>query len=269
MATNGGTQFPGADQNAVHLAGPEDTHLHFSGPPRALIGAIPLVNTTADKQKIRTVSVNSDSLQGPARIPLREVPFSARLYGGQQASVPATISLDPQTQPGSYDFELTVGSRTMRATAHVSEVVDLRMDPRQITILAGSTRRYTRTLNVENAGNVILPTGAQCEAPIFDSFDLISSLLIGLHNGDRSSAESMTRAFLNEWANLQAGTLITRRPALNLRPGQKLSVDVEFELPAELKPLRHYRANLQLYNATLSIDIYTTANFGSGAENAS
>ena len=154
----------------------------------------------------------------------------------------------------------------MPATAHVSEVVDLKLDPRQITILAGSSSTYKRTMIVENAGNVPLPTGAVCDAPIFDSFDLVSSFLIGLSKGDRESAESMAKAFLNEWAELKAGDLVTKREAMVLAPGQKKAVEVEFHLPTTLKPLRHYRANLQLYNALLSVDIYTTAKVGSHKE---
>jgi len=253
----------------VHLAGTEDAHLHFSGPPQGLTGTIPLVNTGGDKQKVRSIAVSSEKLLGAARLPLREMPFYARLYGGEQASVPATLVLDAQTPPGAYGLELRVGERTMAATAHVSEVVDLRLDPSQITILVGSDTSYTRTLVVENAGNVPLPTGAHCEAPIFDSFDLVSSFLIGLNKGDRKSAESMARAFLNEWADLQAGTLITKRPAMILAPGQKLAVDVEFQIPGKLKPLRHYVASLQLYNATLAIDMYTTVKAGSNGKKKS
>jgi hypothetical protein len=261
MGTNGNT-LPSESQT-LHLAGPEGTKLHFSGPPQGLTGSIPLVNNSSDKQKVRSIAVNSDKLLGAARLPLREIPFHARLYGGDQANVPATLVLDPQTPPGNYDFELTLGARTLAATAYVTEVVDLRLDPVEITILAGSATSYTRTLVVENAGNVALPTGSHCDAPIFDSFDLVSTFLIGLNKGDRQSAESMTKSFLNEWAGLTAGTLVTKRKAVILAPGQKLSGEVEFQLPADLKPLRHYHANLQLYNASLSVDIYTTAKTGS------
>src|SRR5438552_17051800 len=155
MSTNGNTLTL---EQAVHLAGPEDTRLRFSGPPKALTGTIPLVNTGSEKQKVRSLAVNSEKLRGAARLPLREFPFFARLYGGEQASVPATLVLDPQTPPGAYDLELTVGARTLAATAYVSEVVDLRLDPAEITILAGKDTSYVRTLVVENAGNVALPT---------------------------------------------------------------------------------------------------------------
>jgi hypothetical protein len=261
MGTSGNT--PAVPSHTVHLAGPENTRLHFSGPPNAVTGSIPLVNEGAEKQKVRSIAVSSDKLLGAARLPLREIPFYARLYGGDQVNVPATLILDPQTPPGTYNLELTVGTRTLPATAHVSEVVDLRLDPQEITILAGSATSYTRTLVVENAGNVPLPTGAQCDAPIFDSYDLVSTFLIGLGKGDRKSAESMAKAFLNEWAELTVGTLITKRIAMVIAPGQKLAVDIELQFPPHLKPLRHYHANLQLYNATLSVDIYTTAKAGS------
>jgi hypothetical protein len=264
MGTNRNTLL--SEPASVHLAGPEGARLRFAGPPTNLTGTIALVNTGSEKQKIRSVAVRSDTLLGAARLPLREVPFYARLYGGEQVSIPATLVLDPQTPPGSYDLELTVGARTLAATAFVSEVVDLRLDPVEITILAGSATSYTRTLMVENAGNVPLPTGAQCDAPIFDAYDLASTFLIGLSKGDRKSAESMARAFLNEWADLKAGTLVTKREAMILAPGQQLAVDVEFQLPGDLKPLRHYHANLQLYNATLSVDIYTTAKAGSATK---
>jgi hypothetical protein len=251
------------ERQTMQLASPEGSRLYFSGPPGGLSGTIPLVNTGPDKQKIRTVGVITEKLQGPARLPLREFGFNARLYGGEQANVLATIVLDSQTPPGRYDFEITLGGRSLPATAHVSEIVDLRIDPNRITILAGPHTSYTRTFVLENAGNVPLPTGAQCEAPIFDSFDLISSLVIGLHKGDRTSAESMAKALLNEWADLQAGVLVTRRKPMVLRPGQKIEIDVEFQLPPSLKPLRHYRANLQLYDGTVGVDIYTSSNYGS------
>ena len=142
-------------------------------------------NTGSDKQKIRTIAVSGEKLQGAANLPLKQIPFYARLNGGEQASFPASMTLHAQTPPGKYDFQLTVGARTLDATAQVSEVVDLRLDPPEITILAGADTSYTRTFLAENAGNVPLPTGAQCEAPLFDSFDMISAMLAGLH--DRAS----------------------------------------------------------------------------------
>jgi hypothetical protein len=250
-------------EQAIHLAGPENSRLFFSGPPAALRGTIPLINSGADRQKIRSVAVHAGALMGAAGLPLREFPFYARLGPGEQANISGRIMLDRRTPPGDYDVKITVGSRTQAATVHVTEVIDLRVQPRQITILAGSSNSYTRKLIFENTGNVDLPIGAQCEVALFESLDLVSSMVTGLHKAEKTSAESMVRGFLKEWSELRAGTLVIRRDAKTIHPGQKLAVDVEFQLPPELKPTRRYHTNLQLYNAPVSVDIYTTAKVGS------
>lgn len=252
-----------APELAIQLAATGESPLFFSGPPQALAGSIPLINTGAEKEKIRSVGVNAESLKGPASLPLTQIPFYAKLHPGQQANVSGMLALDPTTRPGKYDFEITVAGRSLPATAQVAEVVDLRITPAKVTILAGAEMTYTRQFVVENAGNVDLPTGAKCEALIFDSFDLVSTLLTGLHKADKTSVETMAKGFLNEWSTLEVGTLTISRMPVTIHPGEKITVDVDFEMPAGLKPLRHYFANLQLYNATLGVDIYTTAKAGS------
>ena len=245
MGTNGNT-LP-SDNPGLQLAGPKDMHLRFSGPPKSLSGTIPLINPTSEKQKIRSIAVTSEKLLGIANQPLREIPFHARLRGGEQLNVPVRLALHSQTPPGSYDLELTIGHRKLPATVHVTEVVDLRIQPHAITILAGSHTSYTRKLIFENAGNVPLPTGAQCECPLFEQEDLVSSGLIGLHKADKATAESLLKGLLDEWSELAVGTLLINRQAIILRPGQRVEMDVEFQLPPELKPHRRYQASLQLY----------------------
>jgi hypothetical protein len=258
----GATDNTRPSQQAIHLAGPENSRLFFSGPPGALRGTIPLINSGADRQKIRSVEVNAGDLMGAAGLPLREFPFYARLGPGEQSNISGRIMLDRRTPTGDYEVTITVGSRTQAATVHVTEVVDLRVQPRQITILAGSSSSYTRKLVFENLGNVDLPIGAQCDVPLFESLDLVSSMVTGLHKAEKSSAESMVKGVLREWSELRVGTLVIKRDPKIIHPGQKLAVDVEFQLPPELKPTRRYHTNMQLYNAHVSLDIYTTAKVG-------
>ena len=250
-------------EGGIVLGGAEGSRLVFSGPPESLAGQVPIQNTTSDKQKIRTLSIAGDALRGPAQLPLREVSFAARLAPGEQASVPGSIRLDPYTPPGAYDFEITLGSKTLPATAFVNEVVNLRVQPDSITILAGSSYTYKRQFVAQNQGNTTLALGARCEAPIFDSFDLASSMLIGLHKAAASNdSKAMLTSMLQEWAGLQAGTLVVTRDPVILGPGQSITGEATFELPRELKPLREYHVSVQLYNAIIFIRIYTSATFG-------
>ncbi len=257
MSADGDT--PQTESAGIKFAGPDDAHLVFSGRPQRLTGTIPLVNTSTDKQKLRRLEVAADVLQGPAQLPLREIPFSARLSPGQQAAVPGVISLDSGTRAGTYEIEVKVGDKSVPTTLHVSEVVDFQIDPTQITILGNPGESYTRKFFFQNLGNTDLPTGTRCEAAVFRSLSLLGNLLTGLHKADKTSAEEMVKGFLKEWSSMQVGTMVITRKSMTLLPGQKVEVDVDFQLPPELEPLRHYRAFLQLYNAVLSVDIYTTA----------
>ena len=252
-------------ESSVQLAGAANTRLSFVGPPRRLTGDIPLINETDTKLRLRSTGLKLATPKAAAGLPLGEAYFFARLYPGEQANVPAAISLDPSTPPGHHQFELTIGKRTIAVDAHVEEVVDLRVEPSQISILAGSETTYARTLILENAGNVDLPIGAESIAPVYDSQDIRCVLVPAINQSDRSSLEAMLRNMLQSIGDVQAGTLVARHDPIVLHPGQKLTVDVSFNLPGKLKRLHHYFAHLQLYNARVSVDIYSTENYGPGS----
>lgn len=249
-------------ERSLGIACGADTRLLFAGPPNAVTGAIPLINETDTKLKLRSIGFRSATLKGPAGLPLQEVPFYAMLYPGEQASIPVTISLDPSTPPGEHQFELTIGKQTVAADALVEEVIDLRSTPTQLTILADSATTYTRRFIAENAGNVDIYGGAECKVPLFDTEDVTSAVLAGINESDRSTVEAMIKNVLLHIGDLQAGTVITRRDPVTLHPGEKIAADAHFELPPELKPLKHYRGDLQFFNTPLVLDIYTTASYG-------
>lgn len=252
-----------AEMTSVQLAGGKKQKLFFSGPPTRLQGTIRLSNPTADKVKLRSASVKSGNLMGAARLPLTEVPLAVRLSPGEQMNAQSVIDVDPQTPPGSYSLELDIGGQTVEATAFVTEVVDFRIEPGAVTILAGQASKYEREFVIENAGNVPLPLGERCEAPLLDSVDLVTSMLMGLHKAKGHDTEDQVESWLKEWGQIEAGTLVVSRAPIILGPGQKMTATAVFEMPPGLRPLRHYRASLQLYNATLAVDVYTTAKGGS------
>ncbi len=252
-----------AEATGIEFAGTADSPLIFSGPPGRLRGTLRLTNPTAASQSLRSLSVATDQLLGAASLPLQVIPLSARLNPGQQAAIRGTIVLDAQTAPGTYPLKVTIGSTVVEATAHVTEVVDFRIQPGEITILAGSDSSYEREFVIENAGNVPLPLGDRCEAPLLDSIDLQTAMLVGLHKAADLDAKGQVESWLREWGEREGGTLVILRDPIILRPGQKMTAKAKFQLPEQLKPYRNYVATLQLYNATLKVSIYTTKKAGS------
>ena len=244
----------------IQFAKSGDAGVVFSGPPKMLRGNIPLVNTSDQKLKMSSLQVKTDTLLGPASLPLQKMAVGVRLNPGEQAAVSSTIQLDPQTAPGTYNFSMNISGTSVAATAHVTEVVDFRMEPTEVTILAGADSSFERTFVIENAGNVPLPLGERCEAPLLDSIDLRTSMLQGLHDAGDAELKEKVNSWMKEWGTRMPGMLVILRDPITLSPGNKITAKATFQLPDNLEPFRCYKADLQLYNALLTVTIYTTRN---------
>jgi len=234
----------------------------FSGPPQRLRGNLRLINPSEGKLKLTSLSIETEGLLGPARQPLRHMTVGARLSPGQQALIPSMLQLDPQTAPGSYDFKVNIAGQSVQATAHVTDVVDFRMEPTSVTLLVGAEKSFERTFVIENAGNIPLPLGERCEAPLIDSIDLETAMIASLREALEDELKVKLDALLDGWGRRSGGMLAIVREPIILRPGQKITAKATFEVPEDLKPFRSYHADLQLYNATVSVDIYTTRKAG-------
>lgn len=249
-------------QPNLRFAGPEDAKLVFFGPPSGVRGRIPLHNPTDEKLRLRSLRVSATDLLGPAQAPLREVPVAVRLRPGEQASVPATIRLDLRTEPGPHQLTLNVAGRDVPATVYVSEVVNLRIQPDEVTIVVGAKNTYTRQFMVQNFSNVKVSLGARCETPLFQAVDYEATILLGLARASRKELNEKVAAALDDLGDTVAGTLVVTREAVTLAPGEAVNGPVEFTLPPDLKPLHQYFAILGLYGATVRLNAYATAKAG-------
>jgi hypothetical protein len=184
------------------------------------------------------------------------------LRPGEQALVAMKLALSGQTAPGVYQMEAKIGDRCVPVQAHVTEHVDFRIEPSAVTLLVGADRVIEREFVVENAGNVPLLLGDRCETPLLNSIDFMTAFREGLRNTVGVEMKSRLEKLLDEIGRVQVGPLVVERERVTLRPGEKRHGTARFELPEDIKPSRHYRAVLELYNATLLVDIYTTEKAG-------
>lgn len=245
--------------HAALTASPETETLVVAGPPQRLRGELRLRNDSAEKLKLRSLLVRARTGEKSAHaLEAATMEVGARLRPGEQALVPMELALRSQTAPGFYALEMDVGGRILPVEAHVTEHVDFRIEPGAVTLLVNGARTIEREFVAENAGNVPLPLGERCEAPLFDSLDFFSGLREALRKTVGVEAKQRLEKLLDELGRRQVGPLVVHRERVTLRPGERRRMAARFELPRDIKPARHYRAALELYNATLIVDIYTT-----------
>jgi hypothetical protein len=248
---------------AALSADAETETLVVAGPPHALRGQLQLRNDSAEKLKVRGFAIrNRAGDKSSRKLTSATMHAAARLRPGEQALVAMKLAVSGQTAPGVYQMEVEIGNRSVPVQAHVTEHVDFRMEPSAVTLLAGADHVIEREFVAENAGNVPLPLGERCETPLLDSLDFITALREGLRKTVGVELKPRLEKILDEIGRVQVGSLVVRRERVTLRPGERRQMTARFHLPEDIKPSRHYRAVLELYNATLLVDIYTTERAG-------
>jgi hypothetical protein len=248
---------------AALSASAETEKLVVAGPPHALHGQLQLRNDSDEKIKLRSLAVHDRAGDKGARKPrTATMHAAARLRPGEEALVGMRLEVSGQTAPGVYQMEVEIGDRSVPVQAHVTEHVDFKMEPSAVTLLVGANRVIEREFVAENAGNVPLPLGERCETPLLDSIDFITALREGLRKTVGIELKSRMEKILDQIGQVQVGPLVVQRERVTLRPGERRQITARFELPEDIKPSRHYRAVLELYNATLLVDIYTTEKAG-------
>jgi len=246
-----------SDSGQIVLAEKTDAPVIFRGSPDSLRGMIHLVNRSGEKLKLNGARIQSEHLKGPSLQPLSEVTFGARLAPGQRAVVPAFLEIEANTPPGVYQAEIEIDGQHQQVEAHVSEAVNFSIQPDGVTILADNQLTFEREIEVENLGNVPLSTSKWLEGTLATSIGVLESFQAGLKRAIEQDLKEKLKSMLNEYAN-QAGTLVVTQEQLTLKPGEKRRTKVIFTLPSGLEPFRHYQAVLELYNASLIVDVYTT-----------
>ena len=234
-----------APMSALQLNHAEDEPIVFYGPPGRLCGTLRLHNPSPEKLKLSPIAVDLPQLRGSARQPLSHLPVLARVYPYQQAQVPAILNVDPSTPPGTYEGSLQVGERQQRMRVHITENIDLRVQPTSVSIYTEGELVFKREFIAENAGNVPLRIGDECTVPLGDAAELIAAVRQGLRGAcEASQTDDVIKAILCAWSQQQVGTLSVTREDGTLQPGETRPINVTFKLPENLQPYRRYAVDL-------------------------
>lgn len=236
----------------------DDEPIVFYGPPGTLRGGLRLRNNSDEKVKMPALALDVPGIKGPARQPLRHLSVLARIYPQQQAHVTAVMSLDPFTPPGTYEGSLGIADRWQRVRVHVTEQVDLRVEPTRVSLFTQGELAFRRVFVVENAGNVPLRLGSECIVPLGDTAELRAALQQGLRGAcDAEGANDVLKAVLCALSERQVGTVSVKREDITLKPGETRPLAVTFTLPDDLRRFRRYVAVLPLYTSSVYLEVVT------------
>lgn len=233
------------------------------GIPGRLQGVLNLHNDSGSKMTLKSMPLQAPKLRGLARQPINEVALSARLYPNQQGSVAFQFPIDPTTPPGTYEASLKIGGRTQAVQIRVNEHIELRVLPDTLTLYTDGERRFEREFVVSNVGNVAVPVGDKCVAPLRSPQGLGQQLQWGLKDvckkaeDESPDSAQLLKQVLCALAAQQAGLVTMRRENVTLEPGETRVIKGVIELPADMQLFQHYVTDVEMFSARVRLHVYT------------
>jgi len=235
------------------------------GSPGRVQGTLTIQNDSEEKLTVRSISIQAPKLRSQTLEPLQEVRIFSRMYPSQQSRVTLDFPIDPSTPPGTYQATVQIGGQSQPVQIRISESMELEIEPDMVTVSAQDQKRFEREFVVTNVGNVPISVGekwvAALQAPEGMESQVVQSLKAlckkKQDEGPPSGEEGSVQEMLCLVASRQPGPVALTWENLTLAPGETRVMKGVIELPDGLQPHRHYFAELELFSASLLVDIYT------------
>jgi len=246
---------------------PASEPIVISGPPEQLQGELLLHNPGTDKLILRDVRLRGAAIAGRAaeagglsEVALRRV----ILRPGQLRRVPLQLALSPNTPPGEYQAEVQVGGRVRQLVIHVTEAVQLDIEPDPVVIENIPGETISKRVVFGNHGNVPLRI-AEIGAVVLDEefLNCRAGRAAVMNSGEQTKGlDDFLAEYIRQTkvALAETGLLRVHNTAgpFTLEPGVVRAVNLEFRVPDKLDQRSRYFGAVALYTSNLDIVITPT-----------
>lgn len=230
--------------------------LLVSGTPGKLRGHLAIINDSASKFTFSSIPFKSDKLLGSGRAELSELKIAARFHPHQAGTLYFEIPIDSSTPAGHYEANIQVGDEYQPIQVHVFEEIALNVEPGNITLISHGESRFEHELMFENRGNVALPLGSRSEAQLFEVCGP-PGILIKERKSACDSVDDNVAGRSSDNSRVPSCVVKLLHEDVTLKPGERRIINGVFEVPGELKPYRHYHADMEILTAHIDLNLYT------------
>lgn len=231
-----------------------------------LQGTLTLKNDSETKLTLKSMPIQAPQLRGEGGEPLSEVRLFGRLYPNQQGRINFEVPIDPSTPSGTYEGTVQIGEQTQPVQIRISENVELDVEPDAITLNIKDQRSFEREFVFTNIGNVAIPLGEKWIAALQTQQGIETQMVQGLKemcenkkeddDDPSKNAESLMK-MLCALSKRQPGPVTFSLENATLEPGETRVIKATLRLPDDMQPHRRYFAEIELFSASILLDVYT------------
>jgi hypothetical protein len=233
----------------------------FTGVPRACQGYVELINRSAEVIEPRSIAITHlDPSARQKQLP-SAIRVSVRLEPHQHLQVPIEVALDPTTPPGTYKGQLSFGSQREDVVINVLESWDLRFVPQSLAVKAGAGAKVARRILVTNCGNIEFTPPASVSVFVDQNLDFGRHLNTALKEAGNEGYQKFLDRFVRELADDAVSNATVQfkcEKASSIHPGETRQVELQIQLPEDLKMNRVYKGAMKFGNTKLLLEVECT-----------
>jgi len=245
----------------------KDTPIVLVGEPHRLRGKVRLHNRHESRVVIREARLTgapTGHLGRRAAAVESPVPMPTILAPNQHSAVMVHVAIDAHTPPGEYRAHIVLGERSYPAELHVTENVDLAVNPETLIVENRPGTRVAKRAIFSNRGNVPLTIGNIGPVPLDEELIVCRTIRATLADAADSAKtfDDWMSAYLRQGKKqLDAIGMLwveTEGAPIVLQPGQVAPVDFTVRVPDTLDPRARYLGVAFLYEVNLTFAIVPT-----------
>jgi hypothetical protein len=232
----------------------------FAGAPTSCQGYVELINQSTEDVEPKAIAITKlEPNPGQRRLPA-PARVSVRLGPHQRVCVPIEVALDPTTPPGSYTGQLSCGSQTEDIVVNVLENWDLRILPGSVNITASPGERVALRVLFTNLGNTDITLPSSLSLYLEDKLEIGRYLNAALKTASKQGYEKFLDRFVEEMAEAAVGTATVhfKTHGAKFRSGENRQVELQIQLPEDLKKNRVYKGLMKFKNARVVLEVECT-----------
>ena len=244
-----------------------DEPLILTGPPTAVHGHFHLQNSTTEKMHVRGATLRSTARTGAAGLlgrlasSLADDGLALRrivVRPGPARAVPVALSLDARTPPGTYHLELLVHDQLRAVVMHITETVQLRIEPGHLVLPNRAGKKVTKRVVFTNDGNVPIEIRSIGAIVLDDEIASCRALRGALTDvGETMTTLDEFVAALGKRFKALYDMLVLKvqNKAVTLDPGVTEAMNLTITLPAKLDPRARYSGYAAISTSNLVFTI--------------
>ncbi|MEM7551585.1 MAG: hypothetical protein AAF363_18015 [Bacteroidota bacterium] len=234
----------------------KEEEIILNGPPGLLTGTVNLKNQNKDVARVRYLDLKATRDRKSKSLDSKQLYFNSKLRAGEESMEHISLSLAPDTAPGTYENYIELGGKKRKVVTVIQPTIAIEITPSDFSFQGTKPgTEHLATITVTNMGNMDFQIPQVKHVAPMDMDLLCRAFGYGfrqdMEEGFSKTMDHVTRNLkenLPKWAKAkvaEAGRI--------LKPGRNMLVNIKITIPPDAKADNDYDLLIRFWDKDLNM----------------